>query len=399
MNPEMQGTAGVVARSPAHRRRPRPALRMVVMLALIGLLGAGFVAFQNFKAGIIRQVIHTITSQLPTVSTAAAQMSPWQTELSATGTLRASRGADLAPEVAGIVDAIRFNSGEDVAAGTLLLRLRPNDDDAKLAQLVAAADLADVTYQRDLKQLRVQGVAQAVVDSDAANLRAARAQVDAQKAVMDEKLVRAPFAGRLGIRQVDLGQFLPAGTTVVTLQALDPIYVDFYLPQSALASLAVGAPVSVSVDGYPDRRFAGTLSALAAKIDPASRMIQVRATLANPDKALLPGMFATATVTVGAPEQHVTIPLASVSYNPYGAIVYVVHDEGTGTDGKPKRVARQQFVTTGATRGDQVAILKGLAAGNVVVTAGQLKLRNNEAVLVDNAVQPTDEANPSPPDE
>jgi membrane fusion protein (multidrug efflux system) len=399
MNPEMQGTAGVVARSPARKRRPRPVLRMVVMLALIGLLGAGFVAFQTFKAGIIKQVIHTITSQLPTVSTAAAQMSPWQAELSATGTLRASRGADLAPEVAGIVDAIHFTSGEDVAAGTLLLRLRPNDDDAKLAQLVASADLAEVTYQRDLKQLRVQGVAQAVVDSDAANLRAARAQVDAQKAVMDEKLVRAPFTGRLGIRQVDLGQFLPAGTTVVTLQALDPIYVDFYLPQSALASLAVGAPVRVSVDGYPGRRFTGTLSALAAKIDTSSRMIQVRATLANPDKALLPGMFATATVTVGAPEQHVTIPLAAVSYNPYGAIVYVVHDEGTGTDGKPKRIARQQFVTTGATRGDQVAILKGLAAGDVVVTAGQLKLRNNEAVLVNNAVQPTDEANPSPPDE
>lgn len=390
--------ASTVART-TRSRRARPVLRMVVMLLAVGLLGAGLVAFQNFKAGIIRHIIKGITSQLPTVATATATLQPWQAHLTATGTLRASRGADLAAEVAGIVDELHITSGADVPAGALLLRLRPNDDDAKLAELQAAADLAQVTYQRDLKQLRAQGVAQATVDADAANLRSARAQVEAQKAVMAEKVVRAPFAGRLGIRQVDLGQYLPAGTAIVTLQALDPIFADFYLPQQALPQLKVGEAVTLSVDGYPGRVFSGTLTAIAAKVDPTSRMVQVRATLHNPDGALLPGMFATASVAAGAPQQRVTIPLAAVSYNPYGSLVYVVHKQGADVNGDPHLVARQQFVTAGNERGDQVAILKGLAPGDVVVTAGQLKLRNNQAVLVNNAVQPTDDAHPRPIDQ
>ncbi len=259
-------------------RGARIARRLVVMLVLVALLVAGLVAFQGFKAGILKNVVHQITSQLPTVATAQATLQDWQKRLDATGTLRASRGADLAAEVPGIVDQIDFVSGADVAAGAVLLRLRPNDDVAKLEQLQAAASLAEINYARDLKQLRAQAVAQSTVDTDAANLRSARAQVAAQQALMDEKIVRAPFAGRLGIRQVDLGQYLPAGTAIVTLQALDPMFLDFYLPQQAVGEVRVGQDVVVHVDSYPARAFPGTISAINARIDAASRMVQVRAT-------------------------------------------------------------------------------------------------------------------------
>ena len=380
-------------------RGARMARRLAVLLVLVGLLAAGLIAFQRFKANILRTVVHQITSQVPTVATASASLQQWQPKLDATGTLRASRGADLAAEVPGIVDAIDFTSGADAASGAVLLRLRPNDDVAKLEQLQAAANLAEITYARDVKQLKAQAVAQSTVDTDAANLRSARAQVAAQQALMDEKIVRAPFAGRLGIRQVDLGQYLPAGTPIVTLQALDPMFLDFFLPQQSVGAVRAGQAVTVRLDAYPGRSFTGTVSAVNARIDATSRMVQVRANLANPDRALLPGMFATVSVDVGSRQQQVTIPATAVTYNPYGSVVYVVRQDGEDAAGHPKLIARQQFVTAGDTRGDQVAIVKGLGAGDVVVTAGQNKLRNNQQVLVDNAVRMPDNPAPTPPDE
>ena len=384
---------------PRRSRGARIAWRMAVMLLLVGLLAAALIGFQVFKAGILKKVIHQITSQVPTIATATATATPWRRTLTATGTLRASRGTDLAAEVPGIVDQIDFASGDDVQAGAVLLRLRPNDDLARLEQLQAAANLAEITYTRDVKQLKAQAVAQSTVDTDAANLRSARAQVAAQQALMDEKIVRAPFAGRLGIRQVDLGQYLPAGTPIVTLQALDPMFLDFYLPQQSVGEVHTGQAVTVRLDAWPGRAFAGTVSAVNARIDAASRMVQVRATLANPDRALLSGMFATVTVDVGSKQQQVTIPATAVTYNPYGSVVYVVRQDGEDAAGHPKLIARQQFVTAGDTRGDQVAIVKGLGAGDVVVTAGQNKLRNNQQVLVDNAVRMPDNPAPTPPDE
>jgi membrane fusion protein (multidrug efflux system) len=381
------------------RRRARPALRLVIVLVLLGAAGTGLVYFHRFKAGILKGVVTQITSQLPTVATVKATVQDWQPALTATGTLRASSGADLSPEVAGVVGELHFQSGQDVADGDLLVRLRPNDDDAKLQELQATADLDEITYQRDLRQLRVQGVAQATVDTDAGTLRNARAQVAAQQALMAEKFVRAPFAGRLGIRQVDLGQYLSAGTTVVTLQALDPIFADFYLPQQALAQVKVGQAVTVNADTYPGRDFPGTVLAINSKVDASSRMVQVRATLRNPDKALLPGMYVTVSVASGAPQKAVTLPNTAITYNPYGSLVYKVRQAGTDAKGKPRLMVQQQFVTTGATRGDQVEILKGVADGDDVVAAGQLKLQNNMGVVVNNTVLPTDNAAPTPHDQ
>jgi membrane fusion protein (multidrug efflux system) len=327
-----------------------------------------------------------------TVSTIVARATDWQDSLQAVGTLRAVRGADLAAEVSGVVDSVDFVSGRDVAAGTVLLRLRPNDDEAHLADLQAAADLAAANLARDTKQFRAQAVSQATIDADSSHLRSARAQVAQQQALMGEKIVRAPFAGRLGLRMVDQGQYLAAGATVVTLQALDPLFADFFVPEQDLGRIRTGQSARLSVDTYPDRSFAATVLAVSPKLDPASRMAQVRATLANPDHLLLPGMFVTVSLTVGQVHHYITLPNAAIVYNPYGSLVYVV-------SAGEKRTVRQVLVKTGPTRGDQVAILQGLSEGQIVVTAGQIKLRQGSTVVVNNSVQPSDEAQPHPVEE
>jgi membrane fusion protein, multidrug efflux system len=381
----------LLPRTTTHHR-PRMWLRMLVMLLLVGLLAAGLIWFQQFKAGIIGHIVTQIRSQVPVVATAKASMQDWQSRQSAVGSARASKGADLAAEIGGVVDQIDFESGQTVPAGTVLLRLRPNDDDAKLAQLQATADLAAITLQRDQRQLAAHGVAQATVDSDAANLKVARAQVTAQQAVMAEKVVHAPFAGRLGVRQVDVGQYLAPGTMIVTLQQLDPMFVDFYLPQQSLGQVAVGQKVDVTADAYPGQTFQGVISSLNAKVDAASRMLQVRASVRNTDGKLLPGMYLNVSVATGAAQSLVTIPLAAVAFNPYGSLVYALHQQNG------QQVVQQQFVTTGAARGDLVSILKGISANDVVVTAGQLKLHNGSEVKIDNTLQPTDNPAPVPQD-
>ena len=326
------------------------------------------------------------------VSTTTAGLQEWQPQTQAVGSLRAVNGADLSLEVSGVVDQIDFNSGDDVAAGATLLRLRADDDAAKLQALQALADLAQVTYDRDVKQLQAQAASQATVDSDRFNLKNARAQVEQQQAMLDKKLLRAPFAGHLGIRAVDVGQYLNAGTVVVTLQALDPIYVDFFLPQQALDRIRIGQGISAKVDTYPDQQFPGKITAINPLVDTATRNVQVRATLGNPDRKLLPGMFATIDIETGSPEAYITLPQTAIAYNPYGSTVYLVDQNGGA------RTARQTFVTTGATRGDQVAVLTGVKPGDEVVTAGQMKLHNGSPVAINNSVQPTDDPAPAPTD-
>jgi membrane fusion protein, multidrug efflux system len=326
------------------------------------------------------------------VTTTVAKTDLWQDKLEAVGNLRAARGADLAAEVAGIVDSVGFESGIDVAAGTILVKLRPNDDAAKLAELQAAADLAAANLARDQKQFRAQAVSQATIDADDSKMRQARAQVAEQQALIAQKIVRAPFAGKLGLRQVDVGQYLPAGTTIVTLQALDPIFVDFYLPQQTLGEVRQGQAVTLKVDAYPGRVFRANVTAISPKLDQASRMAQLRATIANPDHSLLPGMFATVDLNVGAPKRYITLPQSALVYNPYGSTVYVADHA------KPMSV-HTALVKTGPTRGDQVAVLDGLHEGEVVVTSGQLKLHPGSLIVVNNSLLPPDDAAPHPVEE
>ena len=368
--------------------------RMLIMLILVGAVLGGLFGFKTFVNGKIKEAMAGMANMPQTVSATKAETSDWQPKIDAVGTLRAVRGAELSLEVPGVVEAITFQSGDEVKEGQVLLTLRKEDEEARLQSLEATASLAQITYDRDLKQLKAQAISQAIVDNDEANLRNARAQVAVQKAILDKKTLRAPFDGKLGLRQVDLGQFLAAGTMIATLQSMDPIYVDFLLPQQAVAQIAVGDRVRARIDAFPGHTFEGRITAINPKIETGSRNVQVRATLPNADQKLMPGMFAAVELDTGTAQRLVTLPQTAVSYNPYGSLVYIVDDKGKGGDAKPELVARQVFVTTGATRGDQVAILKGVSEGDTVVTSGQIKLRNGVPVLVDNRAVPTNDAAP-----
>jgi membrane fusion protein (multidrug efflux system) len=238
-----------------------------------------------------------------------------------------------------------------------------------------------------------------VVDNDLATLKSARAQVAQQRALIDKKRLKAPFAGRLGLRQVDLGQYLSSGTLIVTLQSLDPIFADFYVPQQAAEQIKPGQAVKVRVDAVPGRDFPGKVQAVSPKVDSTTRNFQVRAVVKNADRALLPGMYAKVNVDSGAVQRFVTLPQTAVAYNSYGSTVFLVDDQGKDAKGEPKLVARQVIVTTGATRGDQVAILTGVKEGDTVVTAGQIKLRQGSLIAVNNSVPPLNEPNPKPIDQ
>jgi membrane fusion protein (multidrug efflux system) len=371
--------------------------RMVIMLITVAVVFGGIFGFQAFKAMMIKKFMSSMAQPPQTVTALKAANSEWQPKIESVGSLRAVKGADLSLEVSGVVDTISFNSGDDVQEGAVLLKLRSDDDQAKLDSLKATAELSQITYDRDQKQFKLQAVSQATIDTDAANLKNTQAQVAQQQAILDKKTLKAPFSGHLGIRAVDLGQYVSAGTVIVTLQALDPIFADFFVPQQAIDQLKLGQAVAVKIDAFKDHTFQGEVSAINPKVDASTRNVQVRATLKNPDHKLIPGMYATIDISTGAPQNYVTLPQTSITYNPYGNTVYIVDDKGKDASGKSQLVARQNFVTMGATRGDQVAILKGVNEGDTIVTSGQIKLHNGSTVLIDNSVQPTADASPNVP--
>jgi membrane fusion protein, multidrug efflux system len=381
-------------RSPGPRRMT---VALIVMVLFVALIVGGVFGWQTFTGSFFKKFMEQAAAAPQTVSTVTAAKTSWQPQIRAIGSLRAVRGADLSAQAAGVVGSIEFESGNDVPAGKVLLKLRPNDDYAKLEQLEAAAELAEQTLKRDQEQFAAQAVSQAVIDTDVSTLKSARAQVSAQRALIDEKIVKAPFAGRLGIRQIDLGQYLAAGTTVVTLQALDPILIDFYVPQQALGDVRPGQSVTAAVDTFPGVAFPGVVESINSKVDPASRNVQIRASFRNADHRLMPGMFASVAIDAGSPTSEITLPVTAITYNPYGNTVFVVEHGTSG--GKSRDTVQQRFVKLGDTRGDQVAVLSGIAPGDVVVSAGQMKLRNGTAVAINNAVQPTDNPHPSPPNE
>lgn len=352
------------------------------------------------------------------VTALRAETSEWRQQINAVGSLHAVRGADLSNEVAGVVDAIHFESGADVKAGTLLVEMRADDDIGRLDSLKASAELAQLNYQRAIKQYEAQAISKAELDTEQANAKSAKAQVAEQQAIVDKKRIRAPFNGHIGIRNADPGQYLPAGTKLVTLQTLDPIYVDFHVPQQELANLRLGQSVAATSDTFPSANFAGRITAIDPKVDTDTRNVQVRATLQNPKRQLLPGMFVNVRVDLGKPQNYITLPNTALTYNPYGTTVYIVttpdkleqteaqkaaarkaaEEKGAAVDNK-QPVAKQIFVTAGPTRGDQVAILKGINVGDQVITSGQLKLKNGTPVLINNKVQPANDPNPNPVEE
>ncbi len=373
--------------------------RMIIMLIIVVLVLALLVGFNLFKGHMIKQYMANMGTPTETVTATKAEMQSWQPKLNAVGGLRAAKGADLALDVSGLVTEVAIQSGQEVKKGDLILKLRDNDTRASLNQAQAALSLAQVSYGRAQKQIKVNAIAQASFDTVAADLKVKQATVAQQQALVDKNALRAPFDGRVGIIAISPGAYINAGTQVVTLQQIDPILVDFNLPQKDLARLDSGQTVHVSIDGLPDKTFDGSLTAISPKVDSSTRNVMVEARIPNADGRLKPGMFAHVTVDAGEMEEHITLPQTAITYNPYGSTVFVIEDKQIeDKDGKSQTqtVVQQSFVTTGGTRGDQVAIVKGLVEGVQVVTSGQMKLKNGTPVKVDNSIVPTNNPNPTP---
>ncbi len=368
---------------------------MIIMLAVVGILFGLVFGWKGFKAIMIQRYIATMKAPAVAVSTMKAEESLWQPTMTAVGSLRARVGVSVTTELAGMVQTIYFTPGTAVKKGDVLVQLNAGTELGQLQSLQAQVELAKITYQRDKAQYAARAVSKQTVDTDEWNLKNLQAQVAQQAATVDKKTLRAPFSGQLGINNVNPGQYLNVGDTVTTLQALDPIYADFYLPQQALAQLKMGQKVKVVTDTFPDKTFTGDITTIQPLVDSNTRNVEVEATLPNPDFQLKPGMFVHVTVNVESTRKYITLPQSAVSFNPYGDIVYVVKDTGEkDKDNKPVLIVNQVFVTVGDTRGDQIAILKGIKAGDVVVTSGQLKLKNGSQIVVNNSIQPSNEAAP-----
>ncbi|MFN8095824.1 MAG: efflux RND transporter periplasmic adaptor subunit [Vicinamibacteria bacterium] len=366
-----------------------------VLMVAIGLVAGLGVA----KTLQIRSAIAQAASfQMPpeAVTTVKARLEPWPATLDAIGTVQAVRGVTVSADLPGVVEAILFESGQSVAAGAVLVRLDARQERAQLAAAEAQRDLAKLSLDR-VRGLVAQGiVAQAELDRAAAEHKQAEARVGEIAATIERKQVRAPFAGVLGIRQVDLGQYLAGGAPIVPLQSLDPLHVDFSVPQQQVGRLRAGGEVRVSAEGIASPA-AGTINALDSVVDEATRNVRVQATIPNPDGRLRPGMFVQVQAQVGQQAPLVALPASAVNYAPYGDSVYVVAEmEGQG--GVRYKGVRQQFVKLGPARGDQVAVLQGVEAGAEVVSSGVFKLRNGAAVQVNNDVRPADSPAPRPED-
>ena len=393
----------MVARTLLQDRFGRLAKPMAIMLAIVALVFGGLYGFNAFRNVMIKGFLASMANPPQTVSVTTAAFQEWRPKLTAVGSFRAVNGADLSLEASGIVEKIHFQSGQEVTEGQLLLELRKDTDLAKLASQKAAAELAGINLRRDQAQLKIHAASQATVDTDLANLKSAEAEVAQQEAVIAQKTLRAPFTGRLGIRAVDLGQYIGAGSVIVTLQALDPIYLDFSLPQQALNGIEAGQTIDATVDAFSGQTFTGKIVAINSKVDQASRNVQVRASLANADHRLKPGMFASIDIVTGKPERLITLPQTAIVYAPFGNSVFLVQQSGAagGKDAPAGSglVAQQTFVRLGATRGDEVAVLEGVTEGASVVTAGQVKLRNGAPLKISDTPQPPTDANPKPVDQ
>jgi membrane fusion protein (multidrug efflux system) len=373
--------------------KKRMILTLVGMAVFIGAIA--FVKIRQVQAAIAQN--SSFQPPPEAVTTVRATQERWPSSVAAIGTVEAVHGVTVAADLPGLVSRIEFDSGKKVRAGDVLVRLDTRQEQAQLAAAEAQRNLSTVNFER-MKGLRDKGItSQAEYDKAAAEHKQAVAQTGETQASIGRKTIRAPFSGFLGIRQVNLGQYLKPGDPIVPLQSLDPIYVNFDVPQQQVGDLRVGAEVRVKAQGIEDSEARGTITAVNSVVDEGTRNIQAQATLANPEEKLRPGMFVETQVVLGASTPVVALPTSAISYAPYGNSVFIVGDM-KGKDGKPYRGVRQQFVKLGASRGDQVAVVSGVKTGEEVVTSGVFKLRSGAAVVVNNKVQPSNNPEPKPED-
>ncbi len=371
--------------------------RMLMMLVMVTvfLVAIGTVKVRQIQAAIAKGMSYQPPPEA--VTTLVVTQEQWPETLREVGTVVAVHGVMVSADQPGIVAAINFDSGQAVKAGQVLVRLDTREEEAQLAAAEAQDSLAHVNLTR-MRGLLDQGVvAQSDYDQAVAENRQTDAKISELHATIDRKQIRAPFDGVLGIRQVNLGQYLKSGDSVVPLQSLNPIYVDFAVPQQEFGHLRVGREVRVTAENATagEEELTGKVSALDSVVDQATRNVQVRATLANPKERLRPGMFVRAEVLLGKTNAVIALPATSIAYAPYGDSVFVV-SQLEGKNGQSYKGVRQQFVKVGDQRGDQIAVLSGLEPGAEVVTSGAFKLRNGAAILVNNSVRPSNSLNPHP---
>jgi membrane fusion protein (multidrug efflux system) len=365
---------------------------VAVMLVMVAALG--FVKFKQIQTAIAEGAAFQPPPEA--VTTIVATHEEWPTTLVAIGTTAAVQGVAVSADLPGTVERILFESGQAVRTGEVLAVLDTRQEQAQLAALEAQRELAHLTFERMQGLLKERVISQAEFDRASAEFRETDARVGEVRAVIERKTIRAPFSGILGLRQVNLGQYLAGGAELVTLQSLNPIYVNFGVPQQSAGQIPVGRAVRVRTnDPAAGAEWAGRVSAIDSQVDEATRNIQIQATLANPEGRLRPGMFVQAEAVLGPSQTLVALPASAISYAPFGDSVYVV-SEMKDAQGRSYRGVRQQFVKLGPARGDQVSIVSGVKPGDEVVTSGVFKLRNGAAVLVNNKVQPGNSSSPKP---
>jgi len=371
------------------------AKRMVLMLTLTLLfVGAlGFVKFKQIQTAIAQGAAFQPPPEA--VTTIVAAQEQWPSTLNVIGTIAAVRGVTVSADLSGIVDQILFQSGDAVREGQVLVVLDTRQEQAQMAAAEAQRVLARLNFKRMQNLLDEKVISKAEFDASDATSRETEARVNEIRAAIERKTIRAPFTGVLGIRQVNKGQYLAGGDPVVPLQSLNPIYVNFGVPQQTIAQVHAGTSVRVTTENLANLAFNGRVTAVDSVVDETTRNIQVQATLANADGKLRPGMFVQAQMALGASQDVIAIPGSAISYAPYGNSVFVVSDM-KNDKGQPYRGVRQQIVTLGPARGDQIAVLSGLKAGDEIVTSGLFKLRNGAAVLVNNKVKPGNNVAPKP---
>jgi membrane fusion protein (multidrug efflux system) len=372
------------------------AKRFILVLAIMAVLitALGYTKFRQFHTA-----AHAASFQPPpeSVTTVRARQERWPATLTVVGTTVAVHGVTVSADLPGTVTRIAFESGKPVREGDVLVELDTREERAQLASAEAQRDLAKVTYTRE-KQLVDEGVVSRVeFDQASAQQRQADARVAELRATIARKTIRAPFSGLLGIRQVNLGQYLAAGNPIVPLQSIDPIYVNFGVPQQLAGEVHVGSTVRINASELAGSRFAGRVTAVNSLIDESTRNIQIQATLSNARGRLRPGMFVNVEAITGSSRDVIPLPASAINYAPYGDSVFIVADM-KAPDGKPYRGVRQQFVKLQGSRGDQVAVVSGLHPGDVVVTSGAFKLRPGSAVMVDNKIVPANSPTPHPED-
>ena len=352
-------------------------------IVIIVVLMAAFAAYQLTHSKAVATPAQSPAAVVVGVTT--VQAAEWQPYLEATGSLRPFQGVNVTAQEAGMVTEIHFESGRRVNKGDLLLQQYDLDERFALKSTMAQLGLARKTNERSKELIGNQVVSQSQLDMTSSEVERLSAEVERLEGAIAKRAIRAPFAGILGIRRVNVGQHIEPGDDIVTLESLDPIYVDFSLPQNRLTAVRVGQTVEVSLDTYPGMQFAGTINAIEPRVDPATRSFQLEAELPNADAKLRPGMFVNTRLLLAQQEEVFTVPQAAITYNPYGNSVFTVVESADG-NGNVGLIANSVYVTLGEKRGDQIAILSGLSAGDRVVIAGQLRLRNGSPVKVDETV-------------